>query len=247
MAFRKCWGNRPGPVYLDLPGDILYQEVEESDVSYPTNSRTEARPMGEPHLVKRAIEMLATAERPLVLTGTGVFWSKAWKELQEFVETTGIPFYTTPQGRGVIPEDHDLSFPAARSLAFREADVAISIGTRNNWIWQFMQAPRFSSDLKLIQVNTDREEIGHNRPVDVGIVGDAKMVLQQLTQEANEQQFDNKQGSTWIQELAARGRYERRTERIDPQLRPVANPPAETDERSQRLPAERCHPGRGWS
>ena len=204
VAFRKCWGNRPGPVYLDLPGDILYQEVEEDEVYYPSNSRTDARPMGEPDLVKRAVEMLANAERPVVLTGTGVFWSKAWKELREFVETTGIPFYTTPQSRGVIPEDHDLSFLAARSLAFREADVAISIGTRNNWVWQYMQAPRFSPEMKFIQVNTDREEIGHNRPVDVGIVGDAKMVLQQMTQEAKEQKFSNKKGSPWIQKLAAK-------------------------------------------
>ncbi len=204
IAFRKCWGSRPGPVYLDLPGDVLHQEVEEDTVYYPTNSRTDARSMGDPDLVKRAIEMLAEAERPLVLTGTGVFWSRAWNELQEFVETTGIPFYTTPQGRGVIPDDHELSFPAARSMAFREADVAISIGTRNSWIWQFMQAPRFSPDLKFIQVNTDREEIGHNRPADLGIVGDARMVLQQLTQEAKEQGFENKKGSPWVGQLRAR-------------------------------------------
>ena len=154
--------------------------------------------------MKRAIEMLAEAERPLVLTGTGVFWSRAWNELREFVEATGVPFYTTPQGRGVIPEDHELSFPAARSMAFREADLALSIGTRNNWIWQFMRAPRFSPDLKFIQVNTDREEIGHNRPADLGIVGDARMVLEQLTAEAREQGFANKQGSAWVGQLRAR-------------------------------------------
>ncbi len=204
VAFRKCWGNRPGPVYLDFPNNVLYEKVEESEVPYPTNSRSEDRPMGDPNRVKQAIEMLAKAERPVILSGTGVFWSKGGKELKEFIDATGIPFYTSPQGRGVVPEDHDLSFLAARSLAFREADVAISIGTRNNWIWQYMQAPRFSQDMKFIQVNTDREEIGHNRPVDVGIMGDAKMVLQQLTQEAKEQKFPNKKDSPWIQKLAAK-------------------------------------------
>ncbi|MFQ5875434.1 MAG: thiamine pyrophosphate-binding protein, partial [Dehalococcoidia bacterium] len=204
VAFRKCWGNRPGPVYVDLPGDVLHQKVDESDVHYPVSSRTDARPMGDPDMVKQAIEVLAKAERPLVLSGTGVFWSKAWKELEEFVDATGIPFYTTPQGRGVIPEDHDLAFLAARSLAFREADVALIVGTRNNWIWQYMQAPRFSADLKTIQVNTDREEIGHNRPADVGIVGDAKMVLQQLTKEAKAQSFPNKKDTPWIDKLRAK-------------------------------------------
>ena len=116
----------------------------------------------------------------MVLSGTGVMWSRASQEIQDFVDATGIPFYTTPQSRGVIPEDHEMSFPAARSMAFREADVALVVGTRINWIWQYLQAPRFRADLKTIQVNTDREEIGHNKAADVGIVGDAKMVLRQL-------------------------------------------------------------------
>ncbi len=204
VAFRKCWGNRPGPVYLDLPGDVLHELADEGDIFYPEQSRTESRPMGNPDDVKAAIDLLSKAERPLVLSGTGVFWSKAWKELEEFVDAAGIPFYTTPQGRGVVPEDHGLSFPAARSTAFREADVALVIGTRINWIWQYMQAPRFAADLKTIQINTDREEIGHNRAADVGIVGDAKMVLQQLTQEAKEQNFPNKSGTPWVEKLAAK-------------------------------------------
>ena len=204
MAFRKCWGNRPGPVYIDLPGDVLHQKVDEANVHFPINSRTESRPLGNPAAIKEAIKLLSKAERPLVLTGTGIFWSKAWKELQEFVDLAGIPFYTTPQSRGVIPEDHDLCFLAARSLAFREADVALVIGTRVNWIWQYMQAPRFAADMKTIQVNLDREEIGHNRAADVGIVGDAKMVLQQLIAEAKEQGLANKKDSPWIDKLRAK-------------------------------------------
>ncbi len=204
FAFRKAWGNRPGPVYLDLPGDVLHERVDEANVQFPVNSRTDARILGDPDEVKRAIELLSKAERPLVLSGTGVMWSKASKEIQDFVEATGIPFYTTPQSRGVIPEDNDLSFPAARSMAFREADVALVVGTRINWIWQYLQAPRFAADLKTIQVNTDREEIGHNKAADVGIVGDAKMVLRQLTEEAKEQKFANKKSSDWISRLQAK-------------------------------------------
>ena len=67
--------------------------------------------------------MLKQAQRPVVITGTGVFWSGAMAELKEFVELSGIPFYTTPQGRGVIAEDHPLSFLGARNQAWKQADA----------------------------------------------------------------------------------------------------------------------------
>ena len=61
MAFRKCWGNRPGPVYIDLPGDVLHQKVDEANVHFPINSRTESRPMGDPAAIKEAIKLLSKA------------------------------------------------------------------------------------------------------------------------------------------------------------------------------------------
>ena len=128
-------------------------------------------------MIRRAIALLKQAQRPLILTGTGVFWSQAWKELQEFVDLSGIPFYTTPQGRGVVPEDHRLSFLAARNQAWKEADVVLVVGTRFNFIIGFGQPPRWAEDVKFIQVDISDEEIGRNRPVEIGIVGDAKTVL----------------------------------------------------------------------
>src|SRR5439155_9274162 len=149
--------------------------------------------------------LLAGARRPLVLTSSGVLWSRAEKELRDFIETTGLPFFTTPQGRGVIAEDHSRSFPAARSTAFREADVVLVIGARANSMLSFLRAPRFSPEAKFINVNLDGKEIGHNRGVEVGIIGDAKLVLQQLTAEAAGK-FNPKQETTWIAELAAKQR-----------------------------------------
>src|SRR5262249_57387707 len=102
---------------------------------------------------------------------------------RRFIEPTGIPFYTTPQGRGVVPEDHERAFPAARSTAFREADVVLVIGARANSMLSFLRAPRFSPEAKFINVNLDGKEIGHNRGAEVGIIGDAKLVLHQLTAE----------------------------------------------------------------
>jgi acetolactate synthase-1/2/3 large subunit len=186
-AVRHALGGRPGPVYLDMPGDILYKQVEEDEVVYPDvdPATFRSRPPGDAGLVEDAVRLLAQAERPLVITGSGILWSEAEADLQRFVEQAGVPFYTTPQGRGVVPDDHALSFPAARATAFREADLLLVIGTRINYVIGHLAAPRFSATAKLIQVDIDATEIGHNRAADVGIVGDARAVLRQLVNAAD--------------------------------------------------------------
>src|SRR5919199_1481498 len=97
-------------------------------------SCTRTRPVGDPNLVREAIRLLAEAERPIVVTGSGIFWSDACEELRQWVELAGLPFYPTPQGRGAVPDDHPLSFPSARGTAFREADLALVVGTRLNYV-----------------------------------------------------------------------------------------------------------------
>jgi thiamine pyrophosphate-dependent acetolactate synthase large subunit-like protein len=180
-AIRMATQGQQGPVYLDLPGDILYTQVELDEVHFPRNLSKQPRPSGDPELIEEAIALLKQAKRPLILTGSGILWSDAAAALQAFVDLTGIPFYTTPQGRGVIPEDHPLSFLGARSKAFKEADVVLVVGTRLNFIVGFGLPPRWAEDVKIIQVDIHREELGRNRTIDVGIVGDACRVLEQLT------------------------------------------------------------------
>ena len=200
-AFRQATTGKPGPAYVDLPADIIDGQVEEGDVVYPVRSRTTARPTGDPALIREAADILAKAERPIVIAGTGVFWSQAGEEFQEFVEKTNIPFYTMPQTRGVVPDDHAMSFLGSRSLAFREADAILVMGTRFNYMLAFGQAPRLNADAKVIQVDIDPMEIGHNRPVDVGIIGDAKMVFQQLTEAIGDRR--KAQSEAWIGQLRA--------------------------------------------
>ena len=184
VGLRHAQEGCKGAVYIDLPGDILGNKVDESKVMYPAGYRVDARPMGDPAQVRKAVEILAKAQSPMVLSGSGVLWSEAWNEMRTFVEQTGIPFYTTPQGRGVIPEDHALFFGGARSTAFREADAVLVLGTRANAMSLNFRPPRFKADAKFIEVNIDGKELGHNRPVDVGILGDAKMVINQLIEES---------------------------------------------------------------
>jgi acetolactate synthase-1/2/3 large subunit len=209
-AFRVATSGQPGPVYIDLPGDVLYREVEENTVSFPKMPHSVPRMSGDPDLVKKAIVLLKDAKRPVIVTGTGILWSKAMAELKEFVELSGIPFYTTPQARGVIEEDHRLSFLGARNQAWKEADAVLFVGTRLNFIVGFGLPPRFAEGVKIAQVDISDEEIGRNRPVDVGIVGDAKMVLQQLIKEGREA-FHGRKELAWIDTL--RGYDKRATEK----------------------------------
>jgi thiamine pyrophosphate-dependent acetolactate synthase large subunit-like protein len=202
-AARFALSGRPGPVYLDMPGDILYRQVDEDEITYPDADPASfrVRPRGDPALVDDALRLLARAERPLLLTGSGILWSAAEAELQQFAELAGIPFYTTPQGRGVIPDDHALSFPAARATAFREADLILVIGTRINYVIGHLAPPRFNAAARLVQVDVDSTEIGHNRSADVGIVGDARAVLRQFL-DAADGKVDATHFSAWRDHLA---------------------------------------------
>lgn len=200
IAYRHAMNGRMGPSYLDLPGDVLYSQVNEDDVVWPAPAKKQHRSMGDAGQVEEAVNMLSRAERPLIVSGTGIIWADAADEMQQFVDATGIPFFTTPQGRGVVPEDHPRCFLSARSMAFREADVVLFLATRFNYVISHGQAPRFNADAKSIQVNIDPTEIGRNRPVDVGIVGDAKAVLRQML-DLVQGKFEPQKETAWVAAL----------------------------------------------
>jgi thiamine pyrophosphate-dependent acetolactate synthase large subunit-like protein len=183
-AFRQATSGRPGPVYIDMPGDVLGEKVEEDAVTYAPAWKPAPRTLGDTGAIKEAIALLAKAQRPIIVAGSGVWWSDGGTALRAFVEATGIPFWTKPISRGLIPEDHALSFLNARSKAFTETDCVLAVGTRFDWMIQFGRPPRFAADMKVIHVDVNPAELGHNREVDVPIAGDARAVLEQLTAEA---------------------------------------------------------------
>jgi thiamine pyrophosphate-dependent acetolactate synthase large subunit-like protein len=184
FAFQKAMGGKPGPVYLDFPGDVLYAKIREEDVDWSFAGRPilNARPLAEPAAIAALVEAIGTAKQPIICSGGGVIWSKAWDEMREFVETSGIPFYTTPQGRGVLPDDHPYSYLTMRSGAFREADLIIVLGTRMNYIIGHAAPPRFNANARIARIDIDADEIATAaRTVHIPVVGDCKMVLRQLT------------------------------------------------------------------
>jgi len=165
----------------------------------PPRPVSRSRPAGDPELVKQAVKLLSEASSPMIFAGGGVWWSQAYDELRQLVERTGIPFYTTPMSRGLLPDDHEMSFPAARSGAFRQADVVLVVGTRFNWMMTF--GNRIAAGSKVIQIDIHGAELGHNRSIDIGIEGDAKAVLQQMIDEANRAGFESKANTKWIETL----------------------------------------------
>ena len=204
VAIQKAMSGKPGPVYLDLPGDVLYEMVDEDDIVWSQSGRPilGARPPAPEAQIEELAAALAKAKRPVLLSGSGIIWSQAWEELHALVDATGIPFYTTPQGRGVIPEDHPCCFPSARSAAFREADLIAVVGTRLNYIVAHLAAPRFNAEATIARIDIDVEEIASSpRDLDIGIVADAKVALAQLNK-AIEGKADPARYEGWRAKLA---------------------------------------------
>lgn len=201
-AFNAAYSGRPGTVYLDMPGDILYADAGDVQVCEGTRKPTLEARAGEREL-EQAIALLRSAERPVVFYGSGVLWSSAEANLKSFVETFQTPFWSTPMARGCVPEDHPLHFSAARSEGFRNADVIVQIGTRQSYVADFVSPPRWSATAKLIQIDIDPTEIGRNRHADVPLIGDAAIVLDQLVQLAAADGGDRERSRAWRERLAA--------------------------------------------
>jgi thiamine pyrophosphate-dependent acetolactate synthase large subunit-like protein len=222
-AFQMAFGPRPGPVYLDLPGDVLFGEVEDgAGAGRATVALTRPRPQADPALVGHAAQMIMAAERPVLLYGTGVHWSGADKSLRRLVERAQVPFFATPQGRGVIDEHHPLSPLGARGTAFRECDLIVQVGTRQNYIVDNMSGPRWSRDAKLIQIDIDGYEIGRNRKADVPLLGDADAVLTQLEAEIAADQSAPGRSARWVQDL--QDEHERKAVRLEEQMKSDSRP-----------------------
>ncbi|MBI2848083.1 MAG: thiamine pyrophosphate-binding protein [Chloroflexi bacterium] len=198
IAFRHALAGRPGPVYLEAPTSVLRRQVDESEVSYPTNYRTEARAYGDPGYVRRAAELFLKAERPVVMAGGGVHWSQASEELQKFVKAVESPAFLNALGRGSVPPTHPMYFGYTRSAALKEADVVMVVGAPLDWRLGHGRPPAWSAGAKVIQIDVDPVEIGRNRHIDVGIIGDPKAVLSQLIDEVGGRK---RRESDWLARL----------------------------------------------
>jgi acetolactate synthase-1/2/3 large subunit len=199
-AFRVATTNVPGPVFLEMPLDFLFDMVDDKDISEWANSRTEAGVGPDPRYVEKAFDLLRGAQRPVGLVGSQLFWSKQRDVYPEFVKTFGMPIYVNGQARGSLDPDDPHWFLQTRKDALKKADVVLIFGTPLD---PHRLRPRRSinPEAKLIQVDLDGRELGRNRPCDVGIIGDTGMVMEGLTALAKDAKFSTDLSKPWLSEL----------------------------------------------
>lgn len=197
QAVRTSIYGRPGPVYLDLPADVIGGKVDEEAAPQRPRVPDAPRTFADPAAVEAAVAALKSAERPLVIVGKGAAYARAEDEVRAFIEATQLPYLATPMGKGVMPDDHPLSVGAARSFALQNADLVLLMGARLNWILHFGLPPRFNPDVRVIQMDIAAEEIGTNVPAEVALAGDAKAVTGQLNAVLREQPWQFAAENTW--------------------------------------------------
>jgi len=191
---------RQGPVYVDLPGDVL-NAVIAGDVAPEVASLPAATPAAPSAAqIDAVLDALAAAQRPVIVSGSGVIWSGAGPAMEEFVTLAGVPFYTTPQGRGVISEDHPLALLGARTLAFREADFVLSLGTRSNFIIGHLTPPRWAEGLTVAMVNLDADELARTNP-SIALQHDARVTLEALTARLRQRPLNKARIAPWLARL----------------------------------------------
>jgi len=180
-AIRHAVSDRPGPVFLELPPDILNIKVSEEEVPLPKKGDRVYKSVPDPAAIKEAASLINASEKPIIIGGSGIGFSDCDKELLNLVDKTGIPFMLLNTGRGAIPDEHPLSLWDGGQIglltALPQADLVITLGLRFNWL--LMHGQGFPQ-AKLVRVDIDPTEIDRNRSSDVGLVGDIGLSLREL-------------------------------------------------------------------
>ena len=204
MAFRFARQGRPGPVFLELPIDVLDGDVDLAKVNRVC-TKISSRPVDK-NDARRMMEMIKDAKQPVILAGSGTHYSDAGPELRSFVEKTGIPVLTIKMGRGIIPDTHPLCFgasvptlPGCAGMATTESDLVILLGNRlclYNVFGAF-----YKPDAKIIQVDIEPEEIGRNKTIDLPVFGDIKALLSECLDILSETTLSNR-FQDWVDALS---------------------------------------------
>ncbi|MGH3644208.1 MAG: oxalyl-CoA decarboxylase [Mycobacterium sp.] len=203
-AIRTAVSGRPGGVYLDVPAAVLGQVIDAAagDASLRRIVDPAPRQLPAPEAVDRAIDLLAHAQRPLVVLGKGAAYSQADKQIRAFIEATGLPFLPMSMAKGLLPDYHPQSVAAARSLALRRADVVMLVGARLNWLLGHGEAPQWNPEAQFIQVDIEPTELDSNQPIAAPLVGDIGSAMSALIERTRPGQITAP--TRWRHELAER-------------------------------------------
>jgi thiamine pyrophosphate-dependent acetolactate synthase large subunit-like protein len=188
-AFTYLRTGRPGPVMLEIPGDVGFEEFDDAKFQYkPVKS---AKTAGDPADVRQVAKALIAAKNPVIRSGQGVLYACAWDELRELAELLQIPVFTTMCGKSAFPENHPLSLGAGGRTRpkmvihfLQKADLVFAIGS--SCTKEGFTTP-IPDDKRVIQSTVDERDINKDYSLEHAIIGDAKLVLRQLIDEVKEQ------------------------------------------------------------
>ena len=184
-AIRAAVSGRPGGVYLDLPAKLFAQVMDAAEGQKSLIKVVDPAPKQIPakDAVLRALDVLKTAKRPLVILGKGAAYAQEDEIVRNFVEKTGIPYLPMSMAKGLLPDDHPLSAGAARSLVLKEADVVVMVGARLNWLLSHGKGKSWGppGSKRFIQVDIEPREMDSNVEIVAPVVGDIGSCLLALT------------------------------------------------------------------
>ena len=184
-AFRTAMAGKKGPVFIDIPRDLLDGSPIEVDFAAPESYRAHHRSPGDPTLLRQAADLLKNAKRPIIIAGGGINQSDAAQQVVDLAELISAPMITSYGRNDAVPNSHPLYVgPLGRAGALEageicsQADVILAAGTRLSNFTSFYDNRYIRADARIIQIEIDETELGRNYPIAVGIQGDAGAALQ---------------------------------------------------------------------
>jgi acetolactate synthase-1/2/3 large subunit len=179
-AIRAALTGRPGPVFVEIAVDVLMGMVEDRLAPIPTAYVHRRPAAADAPSVNEVAGLLARAERPVVMAGSGVYWDEGAKDLQALAEGAGLPVFMNGAGRGCLPSDHPHAFAQARGFSLGQADLVLVLGTPLDFRLGYGRPPTFAEDARVVMVDCDPVELGRNRPVVVGLTAHVGLFLRHL-------------------------------------------------------------------
>ena len=175
-AIRAAVSGRPGGVYLDLPAKLFAQVMDAAEGQKSLVKVVDPAPqqLPSPDSIARALDVLKSAKRPLIILGKGAAYAQEDEIVRSFVEKSGVPYLPMSMAKGLLPDDHAQSAGAARSLVLKEADVVVMVGARLNWLLSHGKGKSWGEpgSKRFIQVDIEPREMDSNVEIAAPVVGD---------------------------------------------------------------------------
>jgi acetolactate synthase-1/2/3 large subunit len=181
-AIRTALTGRPGPVFVEIPVDLLLTTIEDRLAPIPTRYVHRSAALADPDDVVKLAHLISRAERPVIMAGSGVHWDDAAKPLAGFADASGLPVFMNGAGRGSLTPDHPMAFAHSRGFALGSADLVLVLGAPLDFRLGYGRPPTFAGDARVVMVDCDPAELGRNRPLEMGIAGHIGRILDQLVQ-----------------------------------------------------------------